>query len=168
VHQHPRASCRWREPGELVLPHGLETRVRESNGVQHSARELGDARPGVPAARLRRDCFGDDSAQGFEVDHTGHLVPETGGAGSEEDGVLEGDAEQRDRGEGHRPLAGGATARLRSRSSKYATMPSAIALAILCWPRLEARNAPSVRFVANPVSTRMAGRRAVVSTVKPA
>src|SRR5438034_5925757 len=47
-------------------------------------------------------------------------------------------------------------------------MPSAIALAILCWPRLEARNAPSVRFVANPVSTRMAGRRAVVSTVKPA
>src|SRR2546429_260520 len=40
-------------------------------------------------------------------------------------------------------------------------MPSAIALAILCWPRLEARNAPSVRLVANPVSTRMAGRRGV-------
>src|SRR5216117_2075590 len=118
VHQDTRAPRRCREPGELVLPHGLEARVRESYGVQHSARELGDARRGVPAARLRRDCFGDDSPQGFEIDHTGHLVPETGGAGSEEDGILEGDAEQPDRRERHRLLAGAATARLRSSSSK--------------------------------------------------
>jgi len=120
VHQHPCAPRRAREPAELVLPHGVETRVRQAHGIQHPARELGDPRRASSAPRLRSDRFRDDPTKGIEVDHTGHFAPEAGGAGSEEDGVLERGAEQPDRGGRgrHRPLAGAAIASLRSNSSR--------------------------------------------------
>src|ERR1051325_7750781 len=166
VDEHAGAPQLPPHPPHLVRPHRLETRVGQSHGVEHAPREFGAARRGMASPSLRRHGLGDDAAQGVEVDHTAHLAAEAGGAGGEENGVLKRDAEQLDRR--HRPPAGATTASLRSNSSRYATIPSAIALASLCWPRLEARNAPSVRFVAKPVSTRMAGRRAVVSTMNPA
>src|SRR4029077_8224656 len=98
------------------------------------ARELGDPRRRSPSPLLWSDRFGEDPTQGFEVDHAGHFAPEAGGAGSQEDRILERRAEQPDRGVGgrHRPLAGAAIVSLRSNSSRKATMTSAIALAILC------------------------------------
>src|SRR2546426_6760822 len=38
--------------------------------------------------------LGDDAAQCIEIDHVPHLPAEAGGAGGEENGILEGDAEQ--------------------------------------------------------------------------
>src|SRR6266566_4586090 len=166
VDEHAGAPQLPREPRKLVRAHRLEARVGQSHGVEHAPREFGDARRCMASPSLRRNGLGDDAAQGVEVDHTAHFAAEAGGAGGEENGVLKRDAEQLDWR--HRPPAGATTASLRSNSSRYATIPSATAVASLCWPRLEARNAPSVRFVAKPVSTRMAGRRAVVSTMNTA
>src|SRR5438105_14505429 len=120
----------------------------------------------MPAPLLRRDGLGHDAAQCVEVDHAAHLAAEAGGAGGEEHGVLKRDAEQLDRR--HRPPAGATTASFRSNSSRYATIPSAMALASLCWPRLEARYASSVRFLAKPVSTKIADGPAVLGIMQAA
>src|SRR5207253_648834 len=126
--------------------------------------ELQAAGTGVGTGRVDLER-GDDRQIGEAGDHP-RVVVERGARDVHEHAG----APQRRRQHGNlvRPPAGATTASLRSNSSRYATIPSAMALASLCWPRLEARNAPSVRFVAKPVSTKIAGRRAVVSTMKAA
>src|SRR5690348_2299764 len=130
VDQHPRAPQVRRQPRKLAFAHGLEPGVREPDRVEHAPRELRHARGAMSLPWLRGHRLGDDPAERVQIDHSAHLVAEAGGAGSEKDWILEGRVEQPNRR--HRPLAGAATASLRSNSRRYATMPSAIALAILC------------------------------------
>src|SRR5207247_4966769 len=58
------------------------------------ARKRCVARRGVSACRFWGHGLGDDAAQCIEIDHVPHLPAEAGGAGGEENGILEGDAEQ--------------------------------------------------------------------------
>jgi hypothetical protein len=55
----------------------------------------------MPAARLGRDGLRDDAAERVEVDHARDLPAESGGAGGEQDGVLEGRAQEGDPGRRH-------------------------------------------------------------------
>src|SRR5256714_5936111 len=131
-----RAAAPW-PARKVVGAHGVEARIGESHGVEHAAREFGDARRRMAPPRVRRDSLGHDTAERVQVDDAAYLAAEAGGAGGEENGVLKRDAEQLDRR--HRPPAGATTATLRSNSSRYATLPSAVALASVCLARAEAR-----------------------------
>ena len=76
----------------------LHARISESHGVQHPAAKLGDAQRRMALPRLRRHRLRHDAAQKIEVDDAIELAPKAGGAGSKEYRVLEGGAEQLDRG----------------------------------------------------------------------
>ena len=130
VDQHPCALEVCREPREVVVAHRLDAGVRETDGIEHAARELGHTWRGVPGSRLRGDRLGHDPTERVQIDDVAHLAAEAGSAGSEQDWVLERRVEQPNCR--HRPLAGAATASFRSNSRRYATIPSAMALAILC------------------------------------
>src|SRR2546423_10341388 len=104
------------EPGQLVLGHRRDARIREAHRVQHAAAEFGDPQGCVALPRFWRHCLGDEAAKQIEIDDMVQLAAKAGGAGSKEDRVLEGGAEKLHRIHGSRGPRGpgtGASERVR-------------------------------------------------------
>jgi hypothetical protein len=68
------------QPGKVFGAHPIDTRIGESDGVQHTARKLGGAWRGVAVARLQGDRLRDQAAETVEVHYAIELTPESGGA----------------------------------------------------------------------------------------
>jgi hypothetical protein len=62
-----------REPWKVVADHGIESRIRQANGVHHAAIEFRYARSGSAFAWLWAYRFCDDSANRFEIHHASEL-----------------------------------------------------------------------------------------------
>ena len=77
------------DPGQLISFGPLESWVRESNGVEHTAAELGHTRGGVSSARFHGDRFRDETTQRLEIDDVLQLHPEATGPCGKEYRILE-------------------------------------------------------------------------------
>ena len=73
----------------MVAADGSDARIGESDGIDHPAVELGDARSRSASPRLGAHRFRDEPAERREVDHVGELTTVRGGAGGEHDRILE-------------------------------------------------------------------------------
>jgi hypothetical protein len=76
-----------------MLPDRGQPRIRQSDRVEHSTAELGYPWRAVAVARFYRDGLGHQSTKALQVHDARELPTEAGGAGNEEDGILEGAAE---------------------------------------------------------------------------
>ena len=85
-----------REPRQVVSLHRLQTRVREADGVDHPAGELGHARSRRTRTRLDADRFGHESAEAIQIHHVGQLAAVACRAGGEDDRILELDSRRLD------------------------------------------------------------------------
>src|SRR5262249_44417159 len=88
IHDLPRVEKIRREPRQLFATHRIETRIRQADGVDHTALELRDARRRSAVSRLGGDCLRDDAAQATGGHHTSELATVARRAGGENDGIL--------------------------------------------------------------------------------
>ena len=91
-----RATCAASHGSSSVRTR-VEPGIGEPDRVEHAAPKLGHPRRAVARARGERHGLGDDAAEAIEVHDAGQLAPEAGGAGGEQEGILEVAAEDRPR-----------------------------------------------------------------------
>ena len=63
-----------REPRQVIGAHGVDAGIRQPDGVDHPAVELGDARRRRACARLEAHGLRDDPAERVEIDDAVELV----------------------------------------------------------------------------------------------
>jgi len=73
----------------MLCTNFLHSRVGETDGVDHSALELGDTRSTRAVAAFDAHRFGDKSAKRVKFDHVGQLATVGGGAGGQQNRILE-------------------------------------------------------------------------------
>ena len=82
------------QPGEILGADPVDSRISQSDRVQHSPGKLGDPRGGVSLAGVERHRLGDQAAQAIKVEHSIQLPTEAGRTRGEQKRVLELSAEQ--------------------------------------------------------------------------
>src|SRR5690606_26053780 len=77
------------DPRQVLAQHRVDAGGRESDGVDHAAGEVADAWRGSTLPRLQAHRLRHEPADRLEVHDIGELAPVRGGAGGEQDGILE-------------------------------------------------------------------------------